>query len=101
MKIKFLLKINQFEQIHLSNSITLDGYAYKNYGSYKHTKFKSFNCEKRHTMKCRAQVTLYSDGRKIQKFNHTCRKGDYESIEEIREYEELSDSLNRIKRFSQ
>jgi hypothetical protein len=50
-------------------------------------------------MKCRAQVTLYSNGRKIQKFNHTCRKSDYESIEEIREYEELSDSLNRIKQF--
>jgi len=48
-------------------------------------------------MKCRAQVTLYSDGRKIQKFIHTC---DKEEIEKIREYEVLGDSKFKINGYS-
>jgi hypothetical protein len=48
-------------------------------------------------MKCRAQVTLYSNGRKIQKFNHTC---DKEEIEKIREYEVLGYSKFKINGYS-
>ena len=76
------------------------GYSHKRFSKkLKFFQCKSYFCEKKKTNKCPAQVILYLNGRKIQKFNHTCRKGDYKSIEEIREYEELSDSLNRIKQF--
>ena len=48
-------------------------------------------------MNCRAEVTLYSDGRKIKKINHTCGN---EEIEKIREYEELSGSKFKINGYS-
>jgi hypothetical protein len=61
---------------------------------------KSYYCEKKSSKKCRAKVTLYPDGRKIQIMNHTCRKVDYEPTEEIHEYEELSDSTFKINGYS-
>ena len=59
---------------HLSNSITLNGFAYKMFTYYKNnTDMKSYYCEKKFSKKCRAKVTLYSNGRKIHHNKHRCR----------------------------